>query len=693
MQETNNFRKMKQYIEEPKAKKIPKRLEKHGDVRIDDYFWMNERENPEVIAYLEEENAYYQKATEHTKGLQEDLFVEMKARIKEDDQSVPYFYNSYWYYSRFEENKGYPIICRKKDSLDVPEEIMFDCNAMAEGKSYFKLTGANVSDDNRYCAYATDTVSRREYTIQIKDLETGEIQSDAIEKTTGKSVWSADGKYLFYVKKDPQTLRAFQIYRHEVGTNTSDDVLVYEEKDEQFSTHIGRSKSKKYLIITSESTLTSEYRLLESNRPTGEFRVFQERVRGVEYSVSHFENQFYIITNKDGAENFKLMVTPETQTSSEYWQEVIPHRKETLLEGLDVFIDYLVISERTNGLHQIWIKPKNAKGYYLPFASETYTAFTTTNIDFDTEILRFAYQSMKTPASIIDFNMRTKVQEVKKMQPVLGDFSVEDYEEKRVWATAKDGVKVPISMVYKKGIELNGKNPLLLYGYGSYGASMDPHFSSTRLSLLNRGFVFAIAHIRGGEDLGREWYETGKLLKKKNTFTDFIACAEYLIAEKYTSSAHLYAEGGSAGGLLMGAVINLAPELFKGVIAQVPFVDVVTTMLDDSIPLTTGEYDEWGNPNEKEYYEYMRSYSPYDNVGALNYPNLYISTGFHDSQVQYWEPAKWIAKIRAYRTNQNQLFLDTNMDAGHGGASGRFEALKELAKEFAFLLDLEMLKD
>lgn len=680
---------MKQYINEPKAKKIPKELVAHNDIRIDNYYWLNNRDNADVIAYLEAENAYYQQMTAHTSELQQKLFEEMKSRIKEDDSSVPYFYNGYWYITRYELGKDYPIYSRKKGHLEAEEEIMFDVNEMAKGFSYYKITSLNISDDNRYCAFGVDTVSRREYVLQVKDLFTGEILPFKIERTTGASTWSADGKYLFYSRKDAQTLRANTIFRHKIGTIVNEDVLVFEEKDETFSTFIYRSKSRKYLIIGSESTLTSEYRILEADSPDREFRVFSPREQGLEYSISHYQDQFYILTNKDDAENFKLMVTPENQTSSTYWKDLIPHRRDTLLEGIDIFKDYLVLSERTNGLNQIWIKPWNEEGYYLPFDNETYTAFTTTNIDFDTEILRYAYQSLATPASVIDFNMRTLKKEVKKEQIVLGDFNKEDYFEERVWATANDGVNVPISLVYKKGLELNGENPLLLYAYGSYGASMEAYFSSLRLSLLNRGFVFAIAHVRGGEDLGREWYENGKLLNKKNTFTDFIACSEFLIEKGYTSAQHLYAEGGSAGGLLMGAVINMRPDLYNGVIAQVPFVDVVTTMLDDTIPLTTGEYDEWGNPNEKEYYEYMKSYSPYDNVVAQDYPNLYISTGFHDSQVQYWEPAKWVAKLRALRTNNNQLFLDTNMETGHGGASGRFESIKEVAKEYAFLLDLE----
>ena len=686
--------KMSDKIQPPVAKIVPKTLEKHGDKRIDNYYWLNERENPEVIDYLNKENEYYQKSTVHTKPLQDDLFLEMKSRIKEDDSSVPYLYNDYYYITRYETGKDYPIYSRKKGSLEAKEEIMFDCNEMAKGQSYFNLSGISISEDNKWAAFGVDLLSRRQYTIQIKNLETGEILPVKIENTTGGSTWASDNKNLFYTRNDLQTLRSDKIYKHTLGTDSSADVVVFHEKDDTFNTYVYKEKSKKYLVIGSSSTLTSEYQILEANNPNGAFRIFQKRTRGLEYSISHYGDSFYIVTNKDKATNFKLMKTPETATSAENWTDLIGHRKDVLLEGIDIFKDYLVVEERSNGLNKIQIRPWNGNGaYYLPFAIETYTAYTTTNVDFDTEILRYGYQSMATPSSIIDFNMRTQEKKVLKEQEVLGGkFDKNNYIEERIWATATDGTKVPISIVYRKGIQKDGKNPLLLYAYGSYGATMDPYFSSTRLSLLDRGFIYAIAHIRGGEDLGREWYEDGKLLKKKNTFTDFVDCSKFVIAEKYTSAEHLYAEGGSAGGLLMGAIVNMAPELYNGVIAQVPFVDVITTMLDDTIPLTTGEYDEWGNPNEKKYYDYMLSYSPYDQVKAQAYPNMYVSTGLHDSQVQYWEPAKWVAKLRVLKTNDKQLFLDTNMDAGHGGASGRFEALKELAKEFAFLLDLEKIK-
>jgi len=685
---------MQNDISAPKAKIIPKTLKKHKESRIDNYFWLNDRENPEVIDYLNQENSYYENMTSHTQNLRDSLFEEMKARIKEDDSSVPYFYNGYFYITRFETGQDYPIFARKKGSLSAEEEILFNCNEMAKGHAYFKLGGLSISPDNKFASFGVDIVGRRIYTIQIKNLETGEILADKIENVTGASVWANDNNTIFYVRQDQVTLRADKVFKHKLNTESEKDVLVFDEVDDTFNVSISKEKSRKYIVIGSGSTLTTEYRILNSSNPDGEFTVFQPRVRGLEYSISHYEDSFYILTNKDKATNFKLMKTPEGKTGKKNWVDLIPHREDVLLEDIEIFKNYLVVEERSNGLNHIRIMPwGDEPDYYLPFGSETYNAYTTTNVDFDTDILRYSYQSLATPSSVIDFNMKTKTKEILKEQEVLGGkFDKNNYIEERVWATARDGVKVPISMVYRKGLEKNGKNPLLLYAYGSYGITMDTYFSSTRLSLLDRGFVYAIAHIRGGEDLGRQWYEDGKLLKKKNTFTDFIDCSKFVIDQRYTSPEHLYAEGGSAGGLLMGVIVNEAPELYNGVIAQVPFVDVITTMLDDSIPLTTGEYDEWGNPNKKEYYDYMLSYSPYDNVKAQEYPNMYVSTGLHDSQVQYWEPAKWVAKLRDLKTNNKLLFLDTNMDAGHGGASGRFEALKDLAKEFSFLLDLEKIK-
>lgn len=675
----------------PIAEKKPTKLEKHDDVRVDNYFWLNQREDEAVLSYLKEENAYNEEMTAHTKEFQQSLFEEMKGRIKEDDSSVPYKKNGYWYITRYEKGKDYPIYSRKKESLDADEEILFDCNVEAKGHSYFKITGLNVSPDNTLIAFGVDTVSRRQYTIKVKNIVTGEIYPETIENTTGGSTWAADSKTLFYTNKDEETLRAHKIYRHTLGTSEKEDTLIYHEEDDTFNTLVYTTKSRKYLVIGCYSTLTSEYRILKSDNPLGQFEVFQPRIRGVEYGIAHYDNDFYVLTNIEGATNFKLMKTSEEATAKENWVDVISHRDDVLIEDIEIFKDYLVVSERTNGLNLINIKRWDGKeDYYLPFDNETYTAYVGSNPDFDTDFLRYAYNSLTTPNSVIDFNMKTKEKEVKKEQEVLGGkFDKNNYISERIWAEAKDGTKVPISLVYRKGIKKDGNNPLLQYGYGSYGSTIDPYFSTVRLSLLDRGFIYAIAHIRGSEYLGRTWYDNGKLLQKKNTFTDFIDCSKFLIDQKYTSKEHLYAMGGSAGGLLMGAIINMAPGLYNGIVASVPFVDVVTTMLDDSIPLTTGEYDEWGNPNDKEYYEYMKSYSPYDNVQAQEYPNLLVTTGLHDSQVQYWEPAKWVAKLRELKTDKNILLFHINMDAGHGGASGRFEALKEVAEEYAFLLDLE----
>ena len=682
---------IKTNLQAPIAKKLPKELSIHNDNRIDDYYWMNDRENPEVIDYLNAENTYFEEMTAHTKDFEQCLFEEMKARIKEDDESVPYKYNGYWYIVKYETGKDYPIYIRKKDTLDNPEELLFDCNAMAEAHDYFKLTGLSVSPDNTMIAFGLDTVGRRNYTLQIKNLLTDELLSDSIEMTTGSATWANDNATLFYTKKDEQTLRSDKVYKHILGTATTDDSVVFHEDDDTFGVAVYKSKSRKYIIIACYSTMTNEYHTLNADTPNADFEVFQPRIRGLEYSISHYDDHFYVVTNKDEATNFKLMKTLETTTSIENWTEVISHREFVLLEDIDIFKDFLVVSERSNGLNLIRImRWDGSEDYYLPFDNETYTAYTATNVDFDTVILRYGYNAMTTPASTIDFNMVTKEKTILKEQEVLDpNFDKDNYQSERIWATSTDGTQVPMSMIYRKGIKKDGTNHVLLYAYGSYGHTIDPYFSSIRLSLLDRGFIYVIAHVRGGEYLGRPWYETGKLLQKKNTFTDFIECSKHLIKQGYTSPKHLYALGGSAGGLLIGAVINEAPELYNGVIAAVPFVDVITTMLDDSIPLTTGEYDEWGNPNDKEYYEYMKSYSPYDNVKTQNYPNILITTGLHDSQVQYWEPAKWVAKLRDKKTGTNKLLFKINMKAGHGGASGRFEALKEDAEDYAFLLDLE----
>lgn len=678
-------------VKAPLARKQPIKLEIHGDVRIDDYYWLRERDNEEVLEYLKKENDYYQALTAHTVELQQSLFTEMKSRIREDDASVPYLKDGYWYSTRYETGREYPVYTRKKGRLEAEEEILFNCNELAKGHDYYSLKGISISPDNALAAFGVDTVSRRQYYIRIKNLQTGAIYPDRIENTTGSSVWANDNKTLFYTKKDPVTLRSDKVYKHILGTAPEEDELVYHEQDETFYTYVTKSKSDKYLIIGSVSTLTSEYRILNADTPQADFAVFSPRVRGLEYSIYHYGSNFYILTNKDGATNFKLMKTGEGSTGMAHWEEFIPHREKVLLEDIEIFRNYYVLSERDHGLNRIKVtRWDDGESYYLPFESETYIAYPYVNPEFDTDTLRYVYNSMTDPYAVIDLDMRTREKEVKKEQEVLGgSFKKENYTSERVWATAEDGAKVPVSLVYRKDTPLGPETPLLLNGYGSYGATLDPYFSTVRLSLLDRGFVYAIAHIRGGEYLGREWYEDGRLLRKKNTFGDFVACSKYLIEQGYTSPDHLYAYGGSAGGLLMGVVVNEAPELYHGVIAAVPFVDVITTMLDESIPLTTGEYDEWGNPNNPEYYHYMKTYSPYDNIRAQEYPNILVTTGLHDSQVQYWEPAKWVAKLREYKTDNQLLFLETNMDTGHGGASGRFEALKETAREYAFLLDLE----
>ncbi|MDJ0644442.1 MAG: S9 family peptidase [Flavobacteriaceae bacterium] len=686
----------------PIAEKQPKEFNEHGNLRIDDYYWMRltdaqkNAESPDehtrkVYDYLNAENAYYELVTAHTKDFKEVLFQEMKARIKEDDESVPYKVNGYFYITRFEKGGQYPIHSRKKENLDADEEVLFDVNKMAEGFDYYSLRGINVSEDNKIAVFGIDTLSRRQYVLQFKNLETGEILPDKIENTTGSATWANDNKTIFYTKKNPVTLRSEKIYKHVLGTDPSIDEVVFDEKDETFDAFVYKTKSKKYIMIGSYNTISQEYQFLDANRPEDKLKIIQSRERGLEYSVAHYENHFYILTNKDGAINFKLMKTPEDKTSKENWVDVIPHRNDTLLEDISIFKEYLVLEERNDGLNKIRIKRWDGTAdYYLPFDEETYSAGVHANPEFDTEIIRYSYNSFTTPASVIDFNMKDHSKEVKKEQEVLGGkFDKGNYTSERVWIDVRDGEKVAVSIVRRKDTELCENTPLLLYAYGSYGHTIPDSFSTTRLSLLDRGFVFALAHIRGSQYLGRKWYEDGKMFNKKNTFNDFIDCAKGLIAKNYTSAAHLYAMGGSAGGLLMGVVVNMNPGLFNGVIAAVPFVDVMTTMLDTSIPLTTSEYDEWGNPNHKDSYEYMLSYSPYDQVERQNYPNMLVTTGLHDSQVQYYEPAKWVAKLRNYKVNDTILLLHTNMEAGHGGASGRFNALKETARDYAFLLDLE----
>ncbi len=676
-----------QKIKTPKAKKIAKELSIHGDTRIDNYYWLNDREDQNVIDYLNAENEYREGIMAHTTDFQASLFKEIVGRIKQTDMSVPYKKDGYFYFTRYEEGKEYPIHARKKETLEASEEIMLNVNDLAKDFDYYAVGGTSVSTDNQLLAFGEDTVSRRLYTLRFKNLATGEYLADRIENTTGSAIWANDNKTVFYTRKD-EALRPFKIFKHKLGTPASEDVEIYHEADETFRTGIYKTKSKKYLVIVAAMTISTEYRILEADNPDGIFRIFQKRADKHEYSIDHFEDKFYVHTNLD-AKNFRLMETTESATTKENWTEVIPHRADVLLEGMDIFKDYLVLSERINGISQIRIKPWSGTAeHYIDFGQEAFLASTSSNYMVDTNLVRVGFTSMTTPNSYFDYNMVTKELTLLKQQEVLGGFDSNNYVSERKFATARDGVKVPISIVYKKGFKRNGKSPLMLYAYGSYGHSMEPYFSSVRLSLLDRGFVYAIAHIRGGEEMGRHWYDNGKMLKKKNTFNDFIDCAEFLLDKNYTRRKRLFAMGGSAGGLLMGAIINQRPELWKGVIAAVPFVDVVTTMLDESIPLTTGEFNEWGNPKNKEYYDYIKSYSPYDNVTAQAYPNLLVTTGLHDSQVQYWEPAKWVAKLRDLRKGKKQLLMYTNMKTGHGGASGRFERFKETAMEYAFILDL-----
>lgn len=681
-----------QKAEPPVAEIIPKELTIHDHTRIDNYFWLNQRENPKVIEYLEAENAYKDAVLKHTKSLQERLYDEILGRIKKTDMSVPYKESGYYYYTRYEEESEYPIYCRKKGDMEAEEEILLNVNEMAKGYDYYSVSGPTVSPSNKLIAFGVDTVSRRKYTIYFKDLTTGELLPDQITITSGRAIWANDNKTVFYALKDEVTLRSYKIMKHVLGTDVSKDKLVYEEKDDTFGTYVYKTRSKKFIIIASSHTLSDEYRFLDADTPDGQFKILQPRERGLEYRIDHYKDKFFIRTNYK-AENFKLMATSIQKTTKENWKDVIPHRKDVLFQDFEVFEDFLAVNERIKGLPNIRIiRWEDNSEHFLDFGEETYSAYISFNPEFDTDLIRYSYSSMTTPGSVFDYNMNTKEKKLLKQQEVLGDFDSAKYHTERHFATAGDGTKVPISLVYRKGLEKNGDNPCLLYGYGSYGSTMNAGFSSVRLSLLDRGFVYAMAHIRGGMEMGRYWYEEGKLLNKKNTFTDFIDCGEYLIAEKFTTSDKLFAMGGSAGGLLMGAVVNMRPDLFKGIIAGVPWVDVITTMLDDSIPLTTSEYDEWGNPNNEEYYWYMLSYSPYDNVEAKDYPAMLVTTGLQDSQVQYFEPAKWVAKLRALKTDDNPLILHTNMGAGHGGVSGRFRRYRETAMEYAFMLDLVGIK-
>ncbi len=684
----------------PVAQKNPYVIKTNGNERVDEYFWIrltDEQKNAEspdsqtvqVLNYLNAENDYAKAILKHTEAFQQQLFEEIKGRIREDDETVPYLDNGYYYQTKYYKDKEYAVYYRWKDGTDITS-VLLDVNALAEGHSYTGVGGLSVSPDNNLLAYGSDHVSRRQYTIFIKDLNTGAFLPDTLVNTTGQVEWADDNRSMFYVVKDPETLRAAKVMKHILGTPATDDQVVFDEADETFAVYLGKTKSKKYITITSGQTLTTEVRLVEAAKPDGPVIVFEPRKVDHLYSVEHLNGKFYIRTNADSARNFKLMVCADNKTGMANWTVAIPHRNDILLENIEVFDNYLVAGERIKGLTNLRIiSLADGSEHYLDFGEETYTAGINVNPNGNTTLLRYGYSSLTTPNSVFDYDMAAKTRTLLKQDSVLGGFDKNNYESKRLWAMAADSTMVPISVVYRKGTAQDGSAPMLLYAYGSYGYSTDPSFRSSIISLLDRGFVYAIAHIRGGSEMGRQWYEDGKLLKKINTFTDFNDCARFLISEKYTSAEHLYAEGGSAGGLLMGAIVNMEPELYNGVIAQVPFVDVVSTMLDATIPLTTFEWDEWGDPRKQEYYDYMLSYSPYDQVKEQAYPNMLVTTGYWDSQVQYWEPAKWVAKLRDKKTDNNLLIMDVNMTAGHGGASGRFERLKKTALEYAFILDQE----
>ncbi len=672
----------------PVADKIAKELTIHGHTRVDNYYWMNNREDLNVIAYLEAENAYLESKMAFTKGLQDDLFTEMRGRIKEDDMSAPTFSRGYYYYTRFEAGKEYPVYCRRKGSMNSPEEVLLNVNELAEGHSYFRIGTYDVSLDNNLLAFTVDTIGRRQHTINFKDLVTGEIFTTGIKNASGDVAWAADNQTIFFTMVDPKTLRYDRVMRYNFKNKHEPIMVYYEPDDTYYYMTVSRSKDDKYIQIYINSTLSNEIRILPSDKLTDQLKAFQPRQRDLRYSIHPLGDKFYVLTNYQ-AQNFRLMETSARATTLNNWKEVIAHRSEVLLESVEVFNNFLVLQERTNALGQLKVMDLITKDvHFISFQEEAYTVRIGANNEMETNVLRYVYTSLTTPSSVYDYDMVTREATLVKQQAVLGGFKPENYETKRFFVEARDGARVPVTIVYRKGMEKNGKNPLLLYGYGSYGNSLDPRFNSNAISLLDRGFIYALAHVRGGEDLGRQWYEDGKLLKKRNTFYDFIDIADYLVENDYTNPQRLFASGGSAGGLLMGAVVNMRPELFKGVIAAVPFVDVVTTMLDETIPLTTAEYDEWGNPNINEYYEYMLSYSPYDNITAQAYPNILATSGLHDSQVQFWEPTKWVAKLREYNTGNKMILLYTNMEAGHGGASGRFSRLREVAREYAFLIEL-----
>lgn len=678
----------------PVAEKQEHIREIHGDKVNDPYYWMIDyfkkgKDSTKVVNYLKAENTYWEGMMKDTEPFREKLFQEMKARIKEKDESVPVFKKGYYYYSRTETGKQYFKYCRKKGSLTAPEEILLDVDKMAEGHPYYAASGFSISPDNTKMIFGVDNISRRQYSLFLKDLTTGNITDLGIKNTGGSAEWANDNKTIFYTENNPVTLLSEKIKKHILGTDPGKDATVYEEKDKTNYISVYKSKNEKFLLIYSGATTSSETRYLDADNPNGTFRVFQPRMKNVLYTVTPLEDKFLIKTNKD-ALNFKIVETPIDKTGVENWKDFIPHRNDVLMESVSVFKNFLVFGERQNGLSQLVIYDrKTGKKEFLKFDEPVYTVYSSGNPEYNTDNFRFGYTSMITPNSQYEQDLKTGKRILLKQQEVLGGYNKENYITERLFATAKDGTQIPVSIVYKKGFKKDGNHPLLLYAYGSYGSSTDATFNSNRLSLLDRGFAMAIAHIRGGQEMGRQWYEDGKMMKKKNTFTDFIDAGEYLVKEKYTSPKHLYAQGGSAGGLLMGAVINMSPNLWNGVISQVPFVDVVNTMLDTSIPLTTNEYDEWGNPNNKEAYFYMKSYSPYENIEKKSYPNLLVTTGLHDSQVQYFEPAKWVAKLRDMKTDKNVLLLKTDMEYGHGGASGRFDYLKDVALVYAFMFKLE----
>ena len=680
----------KNEIPEPKAEKINKVMTIHDHQRVDEFYWLNERENPKVIEYLNAENSYRDMYMEEYKSLEEGIFNEIKSRIKEDDSSVPYLDNGYYYYTRYEKGKQYPIYCRKKGNLSSQEEILLNVNKMSVGHEYFRVGGIDISPDNKIMAYSVDTISRRLYTIHFKNLETGKESTNTIANTSGGVSWANDNKTLFYNLKNINTLRSERVMRHVLDSNKNDQEVFY-EADEEFNLYSYKTKSGKYIVISTGKTISDEKRILDANNPSGDFKIFQKRVEGLEYSINHLDNKWYIRTNSNDATNFKLMVCAEDNTSLKYWKEYIGHRDNVLLEGFDVFNNFLIITERENGKRKYNVKSlnDNLQDHYIHFEEEAFSTYSSINMEINSNKFRYGYSSMTTPSSTIEYDVIKKTKTILKETEVLGGtFDKNNYMSRLVWADARDGKKIPVSLVYRKDLYKEGENPLLLYGYGSYGATNSAGFSSVRLSLLDRGFVYAIAHIRGSQYLGRSWYDDGKMFNKKNTFWDFIDSAKYLAKSKYADEDKIFAMGGSAGGLLMGAVANMEPDVFRGIVAGVPFVDVITTMLDKTIPLTTFEFDEWGDPRDKDSYFYMLSYSPYDQVEEKDYPAIFITTGYHDSQVQYFEPAKWIARLRDRRTNKEPLLMYCNMDAGHGGASGRFEAYRETAMEYAFLISL-----